>query len=371
QSSNNPFQQFAYNASKNLYNVSPMAHYDQSLLLNGSLDMQRSLERDMKKRQNLVYVEATSNNPCLRVGDVVKMMAWIPGHEIFKNGRVPIESYKITEIVHTFADGEGYTNTFVGVPKDLPVPPYYNEVEAPKAQIQHATVKDNRDPLKMGRVRVQFTWQRRANSQTPWVQVIQPHSGGGKGTYFNPEIGETVLCAFQGGNAEAPIVLGTAYNGGEIAEYYTQGNDIKVIQTRSGTKIVFNDAQEQGSILIEDPSGNKMFMDGQGNIKTYAPKDKSVTVGENMDISVGKNLTIEAGENISETAGNDIYQTATGTISESSDMRTETADNLYQRESSLSREISEQASIFSNQKNMVLQSGKTVQMNSAEKSNLF
>ncbi|PQL92061.1 hypothetical protein C4S77_06765 [Apibacter adventoris] len=295
QSSNNPFQQFAYNASKNLYNVSPMAHYDQSLLLNGSLDMQRSLERDMKKRQNLVYVEATSNNPCLRVGDVVKMMAWIPGHEIFKNGRVPIESYKITEIVHTFADGEGYTNTFVGVPKDLPVPPYYNEVEAPKAQIQHATVKDNRDPLKMGRVRVQFTWQRRANSQTPWVQVIQPHSGGGKGTYFNPEIGETVLCAFQGGNAEAPIVLGTAYNGGEIAEYYTQGNDIKVIQTRSGTKIVFNDAQEQGSILIEDPSGNKMFMDGQGNIKTYAPKDMEITTGENLNIHVGNNLHFTVG----------------------------------------------------------------------------
>ncbi|PQL90576.1 type VI secretion system Vgr family protein [Apibacter adventoris] len=361
QSSNNPFQQFAYNASKNLYNVSPTAHYDQSLLLNGSLDMQRSLERDMKKRQNLVYVEATSNNPCLRVGDVVKMMAWIPGHEIFKNGRVPIESYKITEIVHTFADGEGYTNTFVGVPKDLPVPPYYNEVEAPKAQIQHATVKDNRDPLKMGRVRVQFAWQRRANSQTPWVQVIQPHSGGGKGTYFNPEIGETVLCAFQGGNAEAPIVLGTAYNGGEIAEYYTQGNDIKVIQTRSGTKIVFNDAQEQGSILIEDPSGNKMFMDGQGNIKTYAPETLFIDA-KNVVVSASQNISMSAGENISAMAGDDYNLSAHNIFESAGAYRDSKAKEIT--------ETTKKSTYTSNEDTINLESGAIVKSNSAQQTSL-
>lgn len=295
QSSQNPFQQYAFQASENLYNVSPTSHYDQSLLSNGSMDIQRSLERDKKKRQNLVYLEATSNNPNLRLGDVAKMMVWMPGHEIFKSGRVPIESYKITELIHRFVDGEGYTNTFVGVPKDIPVPPYYEIKDTPKADIQHARVTDNKDPQKMGRVRVQFAWQRNTNSQTPWIQVIQPHSGNGKGTYFNPEIGETVLCAFQGGNAEAPIVLGTAYNGGEIAAYYSEGNDLKVIQTRSGTKIIFNDAEEQGSIIVEDPSGNKIFLDGKGNMKAYAPKDIEMIAGENMKIQVGKDLHFSVG----------------------------------------------------------------------------
>lgn len=291
----NPFQQHAHHVSENLYNVSPTAHYDQSLLHQGPLEIEHSIEKEKKKRQNLVYIKASGNNPHLRVGDVAKMMAWMPKHEIFKNGRVPIESYKITEIVHTFADGEGYRNTFLGLPKDLPVPPYYERTESPKVHIQHAVVTDNKDPLKMGRVRVQFTWQRATNSQTPWVQVIQLHSGAGKGTYFNPEIGETVLCAFQGGNAEAPIVLGTAYNGGEIAAYYTEGNDIKVMQTRSGIKIVFNDAEEQGTLLIEDPSGNRVFMDGKGNMKTHAPKNMEMTAGENMNIKVGKNLNFTVG----------------------------------------------------------------------------
>jgi type VI secretion system secreted protein VgrG len=295
QTSQNPFQQHAQHVSKNLYNVSPTAHYDQSLLHQGPMEIERSIEREKNKRQNLVYIKAGGNNPNLRVGDVAKMMACMPKHEIFKNGRVPIESYRITEIVHTFADGEGYRNTFIGVPRDLPVPPYYERAASPKAHIQHAVVTDNKDPLKMGRVRVQFTWQRATNSQTPWVQVIQLHSGSGKGTYFNPEIGETVLCAFQGGNAEAPIVLGTAYNGGEIAAYYTEGNDIKVMQTRSGIKIVFNDAEEQGTLLIEDPSGNRVFMDGKGNMKTHAPKNIEMTAGENMNIKVGKNLNFTVG----------------------------------------------------------------------------
>ncbi|MGM5632102.1 phage baseplate assembly protein V, partial [Apibacter raozihei] len=186
------------------------------------------------------------------------------------------------------------------------------------------------DPLKMGRVRVQFTWQKPENSQSPWVQVIQPHAGSGKGTYLNPEIGETVLVAFQGGNAEYPVVLGTAYNGGEIAAYYTEGNDLKVIQTRSGTKIVFNDAEGQGSILIEDPSGNRMFMDGEGNISMNAPRNFSVSAGEDIVLSAGKNMittvgadqTTSVGKNSATTVGRqytlfagDIQEEATGSIS--------------------------------------------------------
>ena len=165
----------------------------------------------------------------------------------------------------------------------------------PKAEIQHATVTDNKDPLKMGRVRVQFVWQKQSNTQTPWIQVIQPHAGAGKGSYMNPEINETVLVAFQGGNAEAPIVLGTAYNGGEIAEYYTEGNDIKILQTRSGTKVIMNDAE--GSIRIEDPSGNSIFMDGKGNITTKAPETMKFQC-KNMEIEVEQDIKTKVGRDI-------------------------------------------------------------------------
>lgn len=123
----------------------------------------------------------------------------------------------------------------------------------------------------MGRVRVQFPWQDDQGQTTPRIRLIQPHSGSGKGFHFIPEIGEEVLVGHESQNAEKPFVMGTHYNGGETSCYHTSGSDKKVIHTRSGTKIILNDAE--GSVFIEDPSGNTYLMDGQGNINMNAPKN--------------------------------------------------------------------------------------------------
>ena len=153
----------------------------------------------------------------------------------------------------------------------------------------------------MIRVRVQFPWQEEKNQMTPWIRLIQPHSGSGKGFHFIPEVGEEVLVGFESGNAEKPFVMGTHYNGFETSSYHTSGNDKKVIHTRSGTKIILNDAE--GSVFIEDPSGNTYLMDGQGNINVNAPNDMTFTAGKNISMIAGMNITSSAGMNISETAG--------------------------------------------------------------------
>ncbi|NHN27597.1 hypothetical protein FIA58_018100, partial [Flavobacterium jejuense] len=219
-----------------------------------------------------------------------------------------------------------------------------------------------------------FAWQ---EGNTPWIRMTNPHSGGGKGMYFIPEIGEEVLVGFEAGNAEKPFVLGAMYNGNESSGYATSGNDIKIIQTRSGTKIIMND--DQGSVFIEDPSGNTWMMDGKGNISVNAPKNFSIAAGDNISISAGKNISVSAGEdidnsangNITSVAGTDIIQNASGDIRESSDNRTEIVDKDFIRQADISNEIASEVSVFSEKENMTLQSGKTVEFNSAEKSKLF
>ena len=143
----------------------------------------------------------------------------------------------------------------------------------------------------MGRVRVQFPWQMATNQMTPWIHVVTPHAGANKGIYFPPEIGEEVLINYENNNAEKPFVMGAMYNGAEKSGYHTAGNDIKAIHTRSGTKIILNDAE--GSIFIEDPSGNTYLMDGQGNIKVKAPKDISFDAGRDFNVTAGNNLNFE------------------------------------------------------------------------------
>ena len=248
----------------------------------------------------------------------------------------------------------------------------------PQATTQPAKITDNNDPKGLGRVQVQMEWQRNNSDNTSWIRMTNPHAGGGKGMYFIPEIGEEVLVGFEGGNAEKPYVLGAMYNGNESSSYSTAGNDQKVIQTRSGTKIIMNDAI--GSVFIEDPSGNTWMMDGKGNINVNAPKNFTITAGENVSISAGKDVSVSAGDNMSNTAGkdmshsagHDITQSAEGEFRENANNKTEIIQNKYVRGSKESIQHAAKVTIFGTEDNVYIESAKkTVEINSAERSKLF
>ncbi len=286
----NLFQVIATNASKSVFKKKPKMHFNHTGIQNwseGQLAEAVRLERE--KRENLMQVKGRSKTPELKIGGRAKLS------DI--NGKA-METYRIIEIKHVYEPGD-YYNEFVGIPDIFSAVPYLDTEAVPKGEEQPARVMDNNDPMGMGRVRVQFPWQEDKGEKTPWIRLIQPHSGAGKGFHFIPEIGEEVLVGHESGNAEKPFVMGTHYNGGETSSYHTSGNDKKVIHTRSGTKIILNDAE--GSVFIEDPSGNTYLMDGQGNINVNAPKNMSFTAGENLNINVGKNMTTNVGMNKSDT----------------------------------------------------------------------
>lgn len=325
---------------------------------------------DIQRIQNLTQQAGEAN--VLTYSGLSKIPLQIGGTVSIVKDKIE-GTFVVTHLQH-FSKGFGhYECQFESIPSEVKVPPYTNPHYFPKAETQGAVVTDNNDPSGMGRIKVNFFW----GHESDWMRLVTPHAGSGKGFYFIPEIGEEVFVAFEGGNPEKPFVLGTQYNGQEISGYNTSGNDQKVIHTRSGTKMIFNDAA--GSIFIEDPSGNTWLMDGQGNIAVNAPKNFSLTAGDDVLISAGKNVSISAGENISNTAGEnitsvagtDIIQTATGDIKETSDKRSEIAHKTFKRQADISNEIAGEVSIFSEKENMTMQSGKTVEFNSAEKSKMF
>jgi type VI secretion system secreted protein VgrG len=375
--------------SKNMFDASQKLFPDNSTMLySHALEegnsrthlVNRATTQLQSRTADLVTAKGDSDETGLRLGDVVviKESAFsITGNPLDGLQEQNFGSYIITDIVHVCDESGTYHNTFDAVPEAVLCPPYGNVHSHPNTDSQPAVVIDNNDTLGLGRVQVQFAWQKDDGNNTPWIRMTNPHAGGGKGMYFIPEIGEEVLVAFEAGNAEKPFVLGAMYNGNESSSYSTAGNDQKVIQTRSGTKIIMNDAI--GSVFIEDPSGNTWMMDGKGNISVNAPKNFTLTAGENISMSAGKNVSISAGEDISNSAndniisvaGTDIVQTATGDIKETSDNRTEIVDKDFKRQADVSNEIASEAKMFSEKENMTIQSGKTVEFNSAEKSKLF
>lgn len=322
---NNPIQTDAKNASKKIYKKIPQKYHSATSLEQSSVDLEDVVRLEKDKRELLLKVKGQSRDPRLRMNTFACLT------DI--NARA-METYRVIKISH-YHSGMEYYNSFEGIPM-MRTPADFDENAFPHSEQQPAIVKDNNDPLGMGRVRVQFLWQAKRNEMTPWIRVVQPYTGGGKGFYFIPEIGEEVLVDFEGGNAERPFVIGAHYNGEAKSGYKPT---TKAIHTQSGTKILLNDTE--GSIRIEDPSGNVYQMDGKGNIEIKAPKNITFVAGENISLRATASIDIDAGVDISETAGAMLNKNAIGDYSLTAANITEIA--LGERKSK-SKQLNENAS---------------------------
>ncbi|MEA9412105.1 type VI secretion system Vgr family protein [Flavobacterium sp. PL02] len=238
---------------------------------------------------NSVYYSGISYFP-LGVGQVFTIVNQTVEHELI-----------VIEAIHHSEVHGNYSCEFKAIPADVAVPHYTNVHVFAKAESQPAQVKDNSDPEGLGRVIVQF-YGTSGNAVSPWIRMIQPHSGAGKGFYFIPEIGEEVLVGFEGNNAQNPYVIGTQYNGQDKSGYADAQNNIKAIHTRSGHIIKFT---EEESIIIADQNGNEIQLDTVGGNINITASNTITMNATNIIMNASENVTTTAGMSIMESAGAD------------------------------------------------------------------
>jgi len=312
----------------------------------------------------------------------IKGMSEVPGITLGNNVMITgtdtqlDSTYRVTQITHTCDDGGDYVNHFTAVNFSGSVfSPQTNPDLVPQCQSQTAKVIATEDPEGLSGIQIQMPWQEAKGETTPFVPMVQIHGGTGKGFHWIPEIGETVYVEFQGGNAEMPIVTGTLTNRNEKSGYSTPNNDYKVMRTRSGILMVFNDAD--GSVLIEDPSGNKFFMDGKGSIHLDAPKNITLNAGENININAGQNMTTAIGLNKTDTVGGDYTETITGskTLSIGINFVLTVVGNMLEwikgnkeTESKGIKEMAQEVFLNSTEKSINLKGSKDVNSHSGESS---
>lgn len=228
----------------------------------------------------------------------------------------------ITEVSHEVNARGYYTGSFEAIAEGtgfMPKPDF----EMPKAEPQVATVISNVDPLNQGRIQVRFDWQ--LNDTTHFIRMMSPDAGGtdavtqNRGFVAVPEIGDQVMVGFEYHNPDFPFAMGGMFHG-QVGLGGGVDNHLKSIQTRSGIKVLMNDAEK--SVTIKDPSGNTYFMDGQGNIHVTAPKNMTFTAGEDMHISVGRNMTTKIGQDSTLHIGNDHTESITKRYTQTSENKT-------------------------------------------------
>ncbi|MCX5753752.1 MAG: phage baseplate assembly protein V [Candidatus Krumholzibacteria bacterium] len=231
--------------------------------------------------------------------------------------------YWVIGVRHVFDESGKYHNTFECTPLDIAYPGGENakrDLESgegrkdetasvervagtgkgPVLGMHVARVVDLKDPDKLGRIKISYPWL--DSEQTAWVRMVVPHAGKDRGWYALPEPDDEVLVGYEHGNTDHPVVLGCLYNKGNapMQEAISNDNDIKMFMTRSGNKIVLNDAGGGEQIVISQKDGkNRIVLDISG---------PSISISTDGDISVTgkKNITIETDQGITMKAASDV-----------------------------------------------------------------
>ena len=266
-----------------------------------------ALEGFVKKHKtalaaDLEVLSGSSDNPAICIGALADVKISRPESNLFT--KEDYGKFLITSIEHNIAENGIYYNTFEGIPSGIEVIPVKNIV-LPIAEPQIATVKDNKDPDNMGRVRVQMLWQQTDNLLTDWLRVMTPDAGGGKGGAKNrglvvvPEPGDQVLICFRYNDPDRPFVMGSMFHG-KTGGGGGQGNNTKSLNSKSGHTLSLDDGK--GITIVDKTTGNKIEIDGTNTI--------TITASQKIELTNGKSTISMDGDTITITADNIITMSA-------------------------------------------------------------
>lgn len=168
-------------------------------------------------------------------------------------------------------------------------------------------VVDNRDPDKLGRVKVRFPTLPGQDTSW-WAPIAALGAGKDRGWFFLPEIDDEVLVVFEHGDFSRPVVLGALWNGVDKPPVGNGGgNEKRTLVSRTGSRIELDD--DKGTVTIEDggkngrvviDSGkNKVTLEAmKGDLVLQAPAGELTAVAMEIDVQAQQGLKIQAGQAI-------------------------------------------------------------------------
>jgi uncharacterized protein involved in type VI secretion and phage assembly len=158
-------------------------------------------------------------------------------------------------------------------------------------------VTNNQDPEKLGRVKVKFPWLS-ATDESHWARIATPMAGKTGSFYCLPEVDDEVLVVFEQGDPRFPYILGALWNQRDNPPEVNEdgNNNIRVIRSRSGHEIRFDDTQQNEQIIIVDKSGkNELILDSTANTITItSEKDISLSAPRGTIKLSARNLSLES-----------------------------------------------------------------------------
>ncbi|GAB2530482.1 type VI secretion system Vgr family protein [Spirosoma aerophilum] len=264
---------------------------------------QSDLDEVVKTRKSvsatgLLTFTGNGEIPDLVVGGIIDVQGMVLKRD--KSSKESFGKYRIIDISHE-VDGSGnYQNHFRAVAESADYPPPNTHVRTPVAQPELATVSDNNDPDKLGRVKVAFMWSG-SNNESDWIRVSTTYTGSGQGALFVPELDAHVLIGYEAARPDNPFVAGSFYPKKAGTDYTYSNNNRKIIQTKSGNQLLFVENQGSEEIQITNINHTETTLtlsfaeNGKITLKTSGEIELA---GDTIHLKAQRDLTLEAGNEL-------------------------------------------------------------------------
>lgn len=189
------------------------------------------------------------------------------------------------------------------------VPPFLQQQALAAGMGLHlAEVTDLADPERQNRVRVKLYAVSGTAGQAGelWARVCTLFAGNNRGAFWMPDVGDEVLVGFLMGDSRAPIVLGGLWNGSTPApETLDAQNNLKVVRSRNGNRIVLDDTTGSEKVMVETPGGQRITLhdnatdlitveDSAGNKVTMGPAGMTSQIGLEVKVTCAT-VKVDAG----------------------------------------------------------------------------
>jgi phage protein D/phage baseplate assembly protein gpV len=161
---------------------------------------------------------------------------------------------------------------------------------------------------KLARVKVKFPWLA-DDAESNWARVAAPGAAMNMGITWLPSVGDEVLCAFEHGDIDHPVVLGGLWNGTDTVPFsydndLDQGTVTKVsFISRTGHKVMLVESSSDSRIelltangevdIVLDDKGKELKITSSGKVAVTADGDVSLKAGGSMKIEASGDLTLK------------------------------------------------------------------------------
>jgi uncharacterized protein involved in type VI secretion and phage assembly len=159
-----------------------------------------------------------------------------------------------------------------------------------------AIVTDIVDHKNLGRIQVKLpSLGGDGEAVRAWATLLTPYADDDQGFEMLPAVDTLVVVAFEAGDLRRPYIVGSAWNGkAALPQTPEAPNNKRLIKTRSGSLLEFDDTDGAAKVTVSMKSGHKLVLDDSAQeVKLTHANGCTVTMNVAGQVEIQANATVE------------------------------------------------------------------------------